>query len=623
MLLISGKYRILQQLGKQSLKRVGSLLCKPCIISLPVFIFLFSLKSYGSAGQNPIVDSLQNRLLSETDDSVRLILMLELGYQDERISLDTSLKVYCEGLEYARKISRPDFEARFLNSLGIVYRSQSDFPKAIEYFQSSLSVYEKISQSPVATMTLAGKKGMAICLLNIGNVHNNQKSYDKALEYYRKAVVINENIVEDGLGDPEVRRRLASCYNNIGIALKNLRRLEESLENYKKVIPIYEELRFAGGLASCYGNIAILCNEMGDYDCSVEYNLKALGIFERSGDKLRATIILGNLASMEESRKNYNFAVAYAEKSLKLAEETGAVLSQKYACEHLSKAWEGLGNIAKAFEYHKRYFILNDSIFNEEKNRQVEEMEAKYQNEKKQQEIEKQQLLLEKKEVEIKQKEAEAKQERTQKIAFVAGFIFMLVLALLIFLSYRQKKKANRILAVQKQQIAEKNEELLQLNEEIVAQRDQIEIQKNLVTEQRDRIEFIHEELTDSIQYAKYIQEALLPKREMLDCMFGDYFILFQPKDIVSGDFYWATTVFVPGSRDARPYVSTAGTKILVVAVADCTGHGVPGAFMSMLGISLLNEIVRKREVTTASQVLDILRERVISSLQQNNIRGE
>ncbi len=129
---------------------------------------------------------------------------------------------------------------------------------------------------------------------------------------------------------------------------------------------------------------------------------------------------------------------------------------------------------------------------------------------------------------------------------------------------------------------------------EVVKQKDEIELQRDQISEQKQQI-------TDSIQYASRIQSAVMPSKDFINKALPNYFILFKPRDIVSGDFYWI------GEKD---------NKIIVVA-ADCTGHGVPGAFMSMLGVSFLNEIINKSEVTQANLILNQLREYVKSTLGQ------
>ena len=160
----------------------------------------------------------------------------------------------------------------------------------------------------------------------------------------------------------------------------------------------------------------------------------------------------------------------------------------------------------------------------------------------------------------------------------------------------------NKVLESQKEEIILQNEELHQQKEEIEAQRDEIKGQRDTVFAQKDKIEKQNEDITSSIQYASRIQTAILPPYEFITDTLSDIFVLFRPRDIVSGDFYW---------------IREKMNKIIIVA-ADCTGHGVPGAFMSMLGISLLNEIVAKATEIETDLILNQLRKLVIKSLHQN-----
>jgi len=160
----------------------------------------------------------------------------------------------------------------------------------------------------------------------------------------------------------------------------------------------------------------------------------------------------------------------------------------------------------------------------------------------------------------------------------------------------------------QKDQILDKNEELNQLNHEISSQRDNLkEMNDELsalndeIVKQRNEIEHKNLKITDSIQYAQRIQHAVLPSQHILESAFNQSFIIYKPRDIVSGDFYYINRM----------------NQFVFLAAADCTGHGVPGAFMSMLGITLLNEIVRKPEIKSAAPVLDELRSQIKNSLRQ------
>ncbi len=198
--------------------------------------------------------------------------------------------------------------------------------------------------------------------------------------------------------------------------------------------------------------------------------------------------------------------------------------------------------------------------------------------------------------------------------------ILVVIASLYIYRSYKIKKQANKILEQKNEEIMLQNEQIMQQKEEIEAQRDEIEVQrdeiikqKDIAIAQRDEITQQKQEITDSIRYAQRIQLAVLPPVGVLDNIApNNYFILNLPRDIVSGDYYWMVNFH----------------EYSIVAAADCTGHGVPGAFMSMLGVSFLNEIMNnlideKHPVSKANDILMKLREKVIKSLHQTGAEGE
>ncbi len=191
------------------------------------------------------------------------------------------------------------------------------------------------------------------------------------------------------------------------------------------------------------------------------------------------------------------------------------------------------------------------------------------------------------------------------KKAFYQTWIFRVSMVILIIVfAYLFYKARVRTIEVQKkrleQQVKERTRELEDANSEIEAQRD-------LATEQRDRISIQQKEIMDSIHYAQRIQESMLPGAEILEKMLPEHFIIFKPRDIVSGDFYWA---------------AEQNNKVYFTA-ADCTGHGVPGAFMSMLGIGFLNEIVKKNGSIEPDEMLNELRLYLIKALHQKGESGE
>jgi serine phosphatase RsbU (regulator of sigma subunit) len=155
--------------------------------------------------------------------------------------------------------------------------------------------------------------------------------------------------------------------------------------------------------------------------------------------------------------------------------------------------------------------------------------------------------------------------------------------------------------------VKERTQEVVMQKEEIEAQKEEIESQLDLATEQRDTIAWQNEQILDSIRYAERIQSAILPPGESLSKSLSQHFVLYKPRDIVSGDYYWTSI------KDGK----------LLIAVADCTGHGVPGAFLSVMGISSLNEIVSRNKSLSAGKILEELRTYVIRSLHQTGSREE
>jgi serine phosphatase RsbU (regulator of sigma subunit) len=159
----------------------------------------------------------------------------------------------------------------------------------------------------------------------------------------------------------------------------------------------------------------------------------------------------------------------------------------------------------------------------------------------------------------------------------------------------------------QKDAIEQKNEILKEQKEEIEAQADSLKEANIVLQEQKEEITHQKEEITSSIVYAKRIQRAIVPTEEMAETLLKNYFLLWRPRDIVSGDFWWL------GEKDG----------LVIVAAADCTGHGVPGAFMSMLGISFLNEIINQQKETQSHEILNQLRTKVKTTLGQTGKEGE
>jgi serine phosphatase RsbU (regulator of sigma subunit) len=558
-----------------------------------------------SLAQQAKVDSLQNVLKTAKEDTSKVNTLNVLAWELKNNNPDTSIILSTQALLLAQKNKYPkgivqcyhnlgvfnyfkgnyalsldyDFKAlkiresfndkkgifRTLGNIGIIYYEQGDYPKALDFYFKALKMAEE----------LGNKNGVATALLNIGLVYFHQNDYPKALNYYFKTLKMAEV-----LGD---KNKIAIDYGNIGHIYMNQRDYPQASDYFFKALKIDEELGDKNGIADALGGIGLVYNEQGEahhdpfkkeelFNKAFGYYFKALKINEELGDKNGISRHLANIGSLFTTTKRYKEAEKYLQKALMLSTEINALNIVKDIQQDLSELYTQTHQPAKAFEHYKKYIASKDSLFNEENTKKTVRSEMNFEFDKKQTEEKAEQ---DKKDVIAAQ---ELKQQRLQRNYFIIGFALVLLLALFIFRSYRQKQKANEIITLQKAEVEE---------------------QKKVVEEK-------NKDILDSIHYAKRIQDALLKKEEHISKHLPEYFILFLPKDIVSGDFYWAT------EKHGHWYV----------AAVDCTGHGVPGAFMSMLGMSFLNDIVSVEQLLTPAEILNQLRDKVVNELRQTGEAG-
>ncbi|HBS88981.1 MAG: hypothetical protein A2W91_06010 [Bacteroidetes bacterium GWF2_38_335] len=512
------------------------------------------------------------------------VMFFQGKYSDAVVLFKKSVEIY-------QSIHDEESAILGIGNLGVVYTNIGDYVRAVENIRIILKFNEKNNN----------KQGMAKNYNNLAIVYVKQKSFELAKKYYEKAIKIAKEI--------NYKEGLSRYYANIGMLNYDLGFLSTTEKGRDSLFAIsekyindaqvlYNELNFVEGIADCYNNLSLIQTARKNYTKALEFLEKSLEIQKKINNLDGEATAYNNLAENMIFQGKYSQAIDYALKAYNYSIESGSLSVRASSCKKLADGYAGMGRHFEAVKYLNELVELKDSLFDQEKTNAIANMEARYDVEKKQEEIEKQQLVIAKKDAEMKQQDEENARQKLQRNMFIGAFLFMILLAFFIYRNFRQKKKANIILFNQKQQIEIQNTKLQQANEEITAQRDEIDEQRAILSEQK-------KEITDSINYAKRIQQAVLPSGESASSILGEHFIFFKPRDIVSGDFYWAARI----------------KNLLVVCVADCTGHGVPGGFMSMLGVSFLNEIVRKKEVIISGEVLDQLRNSVIDALQQEATR--
>ena len=431
----------------------------------------------------------------------------------------------------------------------------------------------------------------------LGLIYTDLKKYKKAIGYFDLAIKYGKKF----------KLSIDIPINNKANAFYFLKEYDKSLKLHKEALKIREKNNDLSGIADCKNDIGVVYKELKQYDKAYNYIYDCFKIKTSIRDTEGIAFSSLDLADLLVLSHKPKQALKYIDIGYKMAKEMNSPRYKEMCFELYARAFSLLKDFEKAYKYQVLLSNIRDSLKNEESIKKLAEMQAKYETEKKEQALKLKTAQLEKEKI-------EARKRTIQRNFISIALILVIILVIIIFRNYRQKKKANYLLNEQKKQILEKNEELRllnenlnQQNEEIKSQRDEIKKQRDSLAKQKEIIEIIHNELSKSIDYATRLQQSILQEGKILNNYFSEHFVFFKPKDKVSGDFYWWT--HIEGHT--------------IVTVADCTGHGVPGAFMSMLGISLLREIVEKEYITHPAVILRRLRKEVIKILKQKGVPGE
>jgi len=587
---------------------------------------IFLLCSTQAAAQNHKIDSLLGKLKTPLNDSSHINYLNRLSYEYENIgtykvadslaheglktgfqpgvalayaqigSISEDLGDYQKALEnFSKALSirkqqkDRSGEANSLKRIGTVYNEESEYMLALSYLIEASKIYE----------SLKDKHGIAMVHDNIGSVYTNQGNYTKALEEHFNALKVLEELKDTS--------NMIYAYQNIGNAYSDLSEFDKALEQYNNSLNLSEKKEDTANIANAESNIGLVYRMKGNYQKALDENFTALKIRTKHGDKNGIGISLINIGGIYVAQlnyekaldyinqslaiftqignkdgiancldaigqvylmqKNYAKALEYENKGLEFAKNIGSIDIISSSYRTMSSTMELMGNATKALEYYKDYISYQDSITNKENTKKAVQAEMNYSFEKKQ----------DQEKADQEKKDAVQKEEvNKQKIVIYSVLgILLLVFGFAVF-AYRsnlQKQKANR----------------------------ELDVKNKKIESAYTIIETKNREITDSINYAQRIQQAILPNQKDIHTDLPESFVLFKPKDIVSGDFYFL------GKKN--------GVKI--IAAADCTGHGVPGAFMSMIGWEKLSDAVEQTQ--NPGDVLKLVNVGIKTSLHQSN----
>ncbi len=413
-----------------------------------------------------------------------------------------------------------------------------------------LSEYSSALKHYFAALSIQEKlndpKTKANILGNIGLIYMSQGLDEKSLSYHLRALKMGQSNND--------QHAISASLNNLAIIYSRQGNHQKAVDNYMQCIEIDTKANDTIGLGDDYNNIALVYMDLEEFDVTLDYLYKALKI-RKSVNKFGAlAITYSNLGEVHNKLQDYDKAREYFNLSIKHASVVNERECLKYVYRSLTENEESAGDSIAAFRYYKLYIAYRDSIDNSSIAREQTKLELNYQFDK------------EKEVSRLREKEKD-RQYKIILIAISSGLILILLFSILFFRKWKQTQSQQVI-------IEEKNDLVQQKNDEIMA----------------------------SISYAKRIQKAILPSTSAIDDIFSSNFVLYLPKDIVSGDFYWIDEI----------------NNIQYVAVADCTGHGVPGALMSVVCHNALNRALREFNKTSPSEILDKTRELVINELSKD-----
>ena|GEM_PF-6849059 len=622
-----------------------------------------------------------------------------LGYIAEgEGNFGKAINLYFKSLEIFKKLGLNKEIAGQYNFIGLCYNYKGDYLKAVDFLQQSLTEYSRLGDSA----------NISKCYLNIGLAFYNNLTYDKAEEYIRNAISIKERI-DDRVG-------LGICYLNLGNILSVKKDTKQAINYYNKSIEIFLELNMYADMAYTQTNIADIYYTGNDFKMAELYFEKALENCKKGNENSLPVYIKLGQSKLYYSTNRLDLALKTAAESIEMAKDMDILPYLKDGYMTLYEIYSSMKDYENALKYFELGSGIKDSLYNADKNKQLQELSAKYESEQKENQIKIQQAKLNASEAEIGKAE-------TQKWAVLISAFLLAIVAGVVFYNFLRNKKANRVLQEKNEQIQQQkaeisviaenlealNKELEKLsivasetdnaviiaspdgeiewvndgftrlfgydmnefkkmfgaslqtgsennniaeliersikfkqpitystlnrtksgtnlwtqttltpivkNNEIVKliaidtditrlkkAEEEINLQRKEMMEMNGILEKRNVQITENITYAKKIQSALLPSVKQMQKFLDDSFVIHRPRDIVSGDFYW--------------FHRSEGK--LFVAVVDCTGHGVSGAFMSMIGAVLLNEIVVHKSIHSPKEVITELDRNVNYSLNRH-----
>lgn len=498
-------------------------------------------KEYRAKISDASHDSVKINLLLDWDDKI----YLENPNLD--IQLNTEIIEVCKqnlknsSLKLKEKTFYRHSLARALNNKGLALSEKNQLNEALVLLNESYQLAKKYGFKETESHSTN----------NIGTILRSLKEYRKAIEFYEKSLAITK----DSIQTPET-------FNNIGLCYSDMKDIGKAVLYFKLSLKFSESNEHQLNKANTLMNMADIYFDRKEYKNAFDFFDQALETNKSINNYHGISYAYAKLANLARMQKQYGKAIEYGKSAFNIAQKHDLLYNLQEATKVLYKIYKDKNEIDKALYYYELHIEFYEK-YSEQTNRE-ELIKKEYYYE---------YLNKEKIEKTKHKKELEVAAEKNKRQRIIISFIILAFIGFLVFLffvvkSYRKSKKMNALIASQKKEVELKNQEIL-----------------------------------DSISYAKRIQTAILPTDEYFKSKFKESFILYLPKDIVAGDFYWME------EKD----------NLLIFAVADCTGHGVPGAMVSVVCHNALNRCVREFNLTNPNEILNKAREIIINEFEKSN----
>lgn len=533
------------------------------VLSL-TFLFAHAQKRYFR------IDSLKMELKKAAPNN-KAAFLNQITWEFRNSNPDTAAFYGKKAVAYADSFDNYPELAKAYAFLGVIFRNKGDFKQAEDYYRVALQIAQKHKLS----------EQVGYANINIGNKFLYTEKPDSAAVYLHRA---------DSVADNTGNKRMKAYVNlNKGRYYLQKRELGKAEEYIRKALKFRIQNKDRSGQAVCGKYLGDINYEKGDFKTALENYKKSLKSLDDNFDKALLADLYQKKAVIYLENNEFEKAKNNAEISLKKALSTNNPIRILHAYKIHEDIYKRTGNYQKAMEYAELVNLYTDSLYSDRLEQYVHKLKHNF-------DLKEQKHTSDSIKAKNRITTLNLKQERTRNFALVSVLGISLLFIVFLIIESRRRKKSNILLK-------QKSEEIKNFNSELTTMNDEIENQKMEIEKQRDAIENQQIKITDSIIYAQRIQNAALPPDDYLSEILPSHFVLFRPRDIVSGDFYWAR--------------KTDNGKI-IFTVSDCTGHGIPGAFVSMLGMSLLNELVIKQKRNRPDEILEDLRTEIKNLLRQS-----